>query len=430
MTSTDTYGDSLINGILAGMKFRQQQSDLQLAKLQLADYENSAMYRESKRNLDLETQRAQLEREQLGTKTTELQRQLLEQELASNPAKTKAELDQRSAATEASRAATEASRASTEQTKQQTAFASETQPYLKSRLAAEALSSQSQAAKGFATPGLNLNDALSIAKNVLNVEQPAAQNAMAMFLVGESEAKNAELAQIRSQIDYHKTNAEGQKINNIGTIAQTFGSSAGQYIVNEVYGKDNPISQNFSKIAEGVNRKPAQLTPAENEESKAIGKSLVDLRSRIGTSIEEPADAWQKSVNDLADQKQLLAEINKDPSAKFVGVMVRIEETQKRLNQVLGGGEPQMKYRELTSGRKYERGQEEKDLRKQLDLYYDEYDSQLLEAIKGIGSSFDPNLSDDAYRAAAAKAQEMGIPATFEAFKRIQAKMKSPKKGK
>lgn len=310
----DDSSNPLLDGLIAGKKFAALEEELAMAKLQRADYEASASYREQQRTLNLallelrkrnegtqnELSSLQLERERVGLQKD----QATFQEFQENRP-----LRRRSARAETSRDVSEARRAATqaETAKQVQPLEIEDAQNKLSASRAQLLNNQLVFARttGQVSPGINAQDASILAESLgeqLGVKSPSAKTFWSSVILGEAQQKQQELEANRAQLSAYKQ----QEATSQFKMAQDFLSLPPETVQgvldSGMFKEDDPIYRAAKQALKlggtgfGLQRKEAEFSPFERAMQEGQAKQIFDLQSKIS----EQEDKVQAATTEAA----------------------------------------------------------------------------------------------------------------------------------
>lgn len=295
---TSQYGDSLVNGLLAGMKFRAQNEELKLARLQRAEWEAGAQHRSFMQELEGQLQQAQLGRMTTLEQLSQLEKQQAEFRLGEDKNNAplvrkglEANIDQSVAAADSSRASTDYTKELTKQSKAKAPFELSKAESEANKAKLDALASQFGTAQGLgaALGGVPTeNDALQIAQTVFEIKQPIAQQVMSKVLLSGAAEKQKEIDATKAE----KAQREAQTMAQIQQSAYNLALSGMGAVEGwgAVYGTQDPIyviSKTMLERGDMPGLKPTD--PADIEIRKGLGQQIASLQEQITQNATEAA---------------------------------------------------------------------------------------------------------------------------------------------
>lgn len=308
---------TVFNAALSGQKFKIQEEELKRARLERADYEFSAQYRENKRQLDLLNSQAALDTERAQKNYYELSQQktLFELEEARATAPVARALGQ--SQVEESGARRKEAEARTAGQNQANTFALEDRAVDKKIKAEELATSRTQRKTAnsnlaaaqigqttaqvglFAKVGENLTpgaaDLMQVVEGLGPNLRPVEKATMFQVLSGVQDNKAREL-------DEHKTFLAQQKQKDELELAQkraetiNYAASRGAaYVgaIGEIFGKDDPIYKGSAEVLArgGLPTDRSNVDPLVLEEGKALVQQISQLNKDILASKSDVKNA-------------------------------------------------------------------------------------------------------------------------------------------
>jgi hypothetical protein len=350
---------TVFNAALSGQKFKIQEEELKRARLERADYEFSAQYRENKRQLDLLNSQAALDTERAQKNYYELSQQktLFELEEARATAPVARALGQ--SQVEESGARRKEAEARTAGQNQANTFALENRAVDKKIKAEELATSRTQRKTAnsnlaaaqigqttaqvglFAKVGENLTpgaaDLMQVVEGLGPNLRPVEKATMFQVLSGVQDNKAREL-------DEHKTFLAQQKQKDELELAQkraetiNYAASRGAaYVgaIGEIFGKDDPIYRGSSEVLArgGLPTDRSNVDPLVLEEGKVLVKQISDLTEKIGLAKQGVVDAKNTNYGVLTSRSKA--------EGRAAGAVSTLEEqkaaAEARLAEIKGG---------------------------------------------------------------------------------------------
>lgn len=375
---TDSFVNSynaVINGQLSRKRLEAQDEELKLLRLQRADYEGSKLYRDHKRQLELQTDETKLGYEQKQNQIAELNRVLLDFQVGEAK-------DSKGLAKRDKEASIAASESVTGYNRQATQFALEDRGHAK-EMQKETLSKaqkDNQAADSnlIAAQLGQTNAQVQLAKDIGGSIEPGAQDVMSMVeqlyagqkdpgptakatmfqvLSGAQENKRREIDDHRRFIQDREKESQLLQASRQAETVQYIAAQgeAGVAAAKTFLGEDNPTYKAAAELVArgGLPTDRSNVDPLVLEEGKALVKQIADINEQIRLKKQDvqraKADIYgvltsrrkaeQRPVDELADleaQKYELTgrrdEIAKANKSKGSAPLVSIDEVGKRIS--------------------------------------------------------------------------------------------------
>jgi len=313
MSITDQYGDTLINGLLAGAKFRGLQEDLKLARLQRLDFEHSEAFRNQQRELQLQLGAAELARTNQALSIGDLEKQQAEFALSSAKEDRPLEVGRKKADLATSKAATKGQNLQNRKVKQDLAFAAREQPIreqvLESQLGQNQAATESSKATTAYTNQLTTNakqsslgTAAELAKTVggslaYGNQDPSPNDVLAMLTQAGVDQKAmpvmaqmvySEIEKAREERDQHRKFISDKQAEQKANAERDAAAALGQRVMAGVNAA-NIVGQNpaiLAGIESAFKDDPVVLALARSGATKQVDPGVKELGSAIGSQYE------------------------------------------------------------------------------------------------------------------------------------------------
>lgn len=328
MSITDQYGDTLINGLLAGAKFRGLQEDLKLARLQRLDFEHSEAFRNQQRELQLQLGAAELARTNQALSIGDLEKQQAEFALSSAKADRPLEVGRKKADLATSKAATKGQNLQNRKVKQDLTFAAREQPIreqvLQTQLAQNQAATESSKATTAYTNQLTTNakqsglgTAADLAKTVggslaYGNQDPSPNDVLAMLTQAGVDQKAmpvmaqmvySEIEKAREERDQHRKFISDKQAEQKANAERDAAAALGQRVMAGVNAA-NIVGQNpaiLAGIESAFKDDPVVLALARSGATKQVNPGAKELGSALGNQYEALLSKKTALESNLAD---------------------------------------------------------------------------------------------------------------------------------